>query len=160
MATLYELTGSYAQIQRMIEEGAEGLEDTLESIDGALADKLESYAMVIRNIESDVEGLKAEEKRLADRRKTMENGIKRMETAMHESMSSTGEQKIQSEKFTFTIQKNPPALKVVDESIIPIEYVTVEEVRKIDKESIKQQLKSGEEIPGVEMTQGENFKIR
>lgn len=31
MATLYELQGAYAKIQQMIEEGAEDLQDTLES---------------------------------------------------------------------------------------------------------------------------------
>lgn len=159
MATLYELRGDYARIQQMIEDGAEGLEDTLESIDGALADKLESYAMLIRNIESDVEGLKAEEKRLADRRKTMENGIKRMKTAMQDAMLSTGQQKIQGEKFTFTIQKNPPALKVVDESLIPKEFF-VPAAPTIDKKAIMEQLKNGTKIAGAEITQGESMRIR
>ncbi|ARK23594.1 hypothetical protein SporoP37_02065 [Sporosarcina sp. P37] len=159
MATLYELTGNYLQIQRMIEDGSEGLEDTLESIEGALEDKLESYAMVIRNIESDVEGLKAEEKRLADRRKTMENGIKRMKLSMHDAMSSTGEKKIKGEKFTFTIQKNPPSLKLVDESLIPKEFL-VEVAPSIDKKAIMERLKANEEIPGAQISQGESLRIR
>lgn len=160
MATIYELQGAYAQVQQMIVEGAEGLEDTLQSIEGALEDKLESYAMVIRNIESDVDGLKGEEKRLADRRKTMENGIKRMKETMQYAMSSTGEKKIKGEKFTFTIQKNPPALKVLDESLIPLDYVTVQEVRAVDKKAILTQLKSGVEVSGVEISQGESLRIR
>ena len=160
MATLYDLTGSYAQIQQMIEEGADDLSGILESVEGAIEEKLEGYAMVIRNIESDVEGLKGEEKRLADRRKTMENGIKRMKESMHYAMSSIGEKKIQGEKFTFTVQKNPPALKVLDESLIPKVYVTVQEVRTVDKKAILAQLKSGETITGVEISQGESLRIR
>ena len=49
---LYELTGAYLQIQNMIEEGAEGLEDTLESIQDALEDKADGYGRVIRNLEA------------------------------------------------------------------------------------------------------------
>ncbi|MGE7545037.1 siphovirus Gp157 family protein [Sporosarcina newyorkensis] len=159
MATLYELQGSYAHIQQMIEDGVEGLEDTLESIEDGLENKLESYAMVIRNIESDVEGLKAEEKRLADRRKTMENGIKRMKLSMHNAMSSTGEKKIKGEKFTFTIQKNPPSLKLVDESIIPKDFL-IPVAPSIDKKAIMALIKAGEEVPGAQIQQGESLRIR
>lgn len=159
MATLYELSGDYLQVQRMIEDGFEGLEDTLESLQGPLHEKLEAYGMVIRNIESDVEGLKAEEKRLADRRKTMENGIKRMKLSMHDAMSSTGERKIKGEKFTFTIQKNPPSLKLVDESLIPKEFL-VEVAPSIDKKAIMERLKANEEIPGAQISQGESLRIR
>lgn len=160
MATLYELTGNFAQVQQMIEDGAEGLEDTLESIEGALSDKLEGYAMVIKNIESDIEGLKAEEKRLADRRKVMENGIKRMKENMQYAMTSTGERKIKGEKFTFTVQKNPPALKVVDEKLIPKEFVTTTTVNKIDNKAIMELLKNKEDVPGAEISQGESLRIR
>lgn len=159
MATLYELQGAYAKIQQMIEDGAEDLQDTLESIEGALEEKLESYAMVIRNIESDVEGLKAEEKRLAERRKTMESGIKRMKENMQYAMSSTGEKKIKGEKFTFTVQKNPPSLNIVDEKVIPTEFITVETVRNIDKKALLARAKE-QEVPGVEIKQGESLRIR
>lgn len=159
MATLYELSGDYLQVQRMIEDGFEGLEDTLESLQGPLHEKLEAYGMVIRNIESDVEGLKAEEKRLAERRKVMENGIKRMKLSMHDAMSSTGERKIKGEKFTFTIQKNPPSLKLVDESLIPKEFL-VEVAPSIDKKAIMERLKANEEIPGAQISQGESLRIR
>ncbi|GKV69827.1 hypothetical protein NCCP2716_23250 [Sporosarcina sp. NCCP-2716] len=159
MATLYELQGMYAQLQQLIEDGGEGLEDTLESVEGALEEKLESYAMVIRNIESDVDGLKAEEKRLADRRKSMENGIKRMKTAMQDAMSSTGERKIKGEKFTFTIQKNPPSLKVLDESVIPSEFF-IPAAPSLDKKAVMELLKSGQEVAGTQITQGESLRIR
>ena len=159
MATLYDLTGSYAQIQQMIEEGADDLSGILETVEGAIEEKLEGYAMVIRNIESDVEGLKGEEKRLADRRKTMENGIKRMKENMQFAMSSTGEKKIQGEKFTFTVQKNPPSLKLVDESLIPKEFF-VEVAPSIDKKAIMEHLKAGSHVPGTQISQGESLRIR
>ncbi|MEK5070826.1 siphovirus Gp157 family protein [Sporosarcina sp. FSL K6-1508] len=159
MATLYDLTGSYAQIQQMIEEGADDLSGILETVEGAIEEKLEGYAMVIRNIESDVEGLKGEEKRLADRRKTMENGIKRMKENMQFAMSSTGNQKIKGEKFTFTVQKNPPALKVLDESLIPNRYFT-ESKPVLDKKSVLEYLKEHGNMPGAQIQQGESLRIR
>ena len=86
MTTIYTLTGDLLAIQRMIEDGCDGLDDTLESIELAVADKLEGYAMVIKNIQSDIDGLKAEEKRLSDRRKAMENNVERMKQAMRDEL--------------------------------------------------------------------------
>lgn len=160
MATLYDLTGSYAQIQQMIEEGADDLSGILETVEGAIEEKLEGYAMVIRNIESDVEGLKGEEKRLADRRKTMENGILRMKKSMQDSLSSTEGKKIVGEKFTFTIRKNPPALKVLDEKLIPKKFISTSTVKTIDNKAIVEQLKAGNKVAGAELSQGESFQIK
>jgi len=159
MATLYDLTGSYAQIQQMIEEGADDLSGILETVEGAIEEKLEGYAMVIRNIESDVEGLKGEEKRLGDRRKTMENGIKRMKESMHFAMSSTNQQKVKGEKFTFTVQKNPPSLKVVDESLIP-EIFFDEQKPTLNKKLLMESIKDGFEYEGAQISQGESLRIR
>ncbi|MFD1205820.1 siphovirus Gp157 family protein [Sporosarcina contaminans] len=161
MATIYEIADSFKLIQSLIEEGVDEdvFAEALAQNKMELSEKLEGYAMVMKNVESDIEGLKAEEKRLSDRRKSMESKIKRMKEAMHAAMSSTGEQKIQGEKFTFTIQKNPPSLKLVDDKLIPKEYfIKVDPV--INRKAIMEQLKNGVEIAGVEISQGESLRIR
>ena len=80
MVKLYELTDDFKQVQQMIEEGHEGLEDTLESIELAIEDKLENIARLIKNIEGDIAAFKAEEKRLAERRRTLENEVKNLKS--------------------------------------------------------------------------------
>ncbi len=162
MASIYDVTNDILFIQRLIEEGApeEAFAEALARYDGELLEKLEGYAMVIKNIESDIEGLKAEEKRLADRRKGMENAVKRLKENMQYSMVATGQTKVKGEKFNFTVQKNPPSLKVLDDAVIPPQFITVEEVRNIDKKAILAELKNGAEIQGVEIQQGESIRIR
>ena len=162
MATIYQLTDDILFIQKMIEEGVpeEAFAEALAKFDGELTAKLEGYAMVIKNIESDIEGLKAEEKRLAERRKAMENAVKRMKENMQYSMVATGQLKVKGEKFNFTVQKNPPSLKVLDENLIPQDFITVEEVKIIDKKAILAELKNGAELAGVEISQGESIRIR
>jgi len=161
MATIYDITDSFKLIQSLIEEGVddEVFAEALAQNKMDLTEKLEGYAMVMKNVESDIAGLKAEEERLAERRKAMESKTKRMKLAMHEAMSSTGEQKIQGEKFTFTIQKNPPSLKVLDESIIPKEFF-VPVAPSLDKKAVMELLKAGEEVAGAQITQGESLRIR
>lgn len=161
MATLYELEDNLKLIQSMIEEGADEsiFDEALENIKLDLADKLEGYAMVIKNIESDVEGYKAEEKRLSTRRKSMESKIKRMKENMKQAMITANEEKINGERFSFTVKKNPPSLNLVDESIIPKEFL-IQVEPKIDNAAIKERLLNEEVIPGAEITQGKSILIR
>ena len=162
MASIYQIADKYKLIQQLIEEGApeEAFVEALQNIDGELSEKLENYASVIKNIESDITGIKAEEGRLAERREAMENSIKRMKENMQFAMVTAGQTKIKGEKFNFTVQKNPPSLMVLDENLIPRDYVQVKQVLKIDKKAILADLKNGTEINGVEISQGESIRIR
>ena len=159
MAKLYELTNDFQQVQSMIEEGHEGLEDTLEAINLSIEDKLENIGKVIRNLEAEVNAYKEEEKRLADKRKSIENNIKNLKGYAEEALRVTGERKIKAGLFTFSIQKNPPSVVINDEKLIPKQfYVPVEP--KLDKSTIKDLLKNGESVPGAELVQSEGVRIR
>lgn len=161
MATLYEIEDKFKLIQSLIEDGAdeEVFSQALEQIHVELSEKLEGYAMVIKNIESDVEGYKTEEKRLSTRRKSMENKVKRMKENMQQAMIAANERKIQGEKFTFTVQKNPPSLKVIDARWIPARFFTQPEP-VLDKKSLLNEIKDGKEVKGAEIKQGESIRIR
>lgn len=156
---IYEITGAYLQIQQMIEDGVEGLEDTLVSLDDALEDKAIGYAKVMKNLEAQANAIKEEEKRLADRRKTLENNIKKLKESLEESMIQVGKKRIKTDLFNFNIQKNPPSVKIIDENIIPENYL-IEQQPKVDKKAILKDLKEGKEVPGVEIQQSEGLRIR
>lgn len=159
MAKLYELSSSFQQVQEMIESGQEGLQDTLESIDMAFSDKLESIGKVSANLKANISAFKEEEKRLADRRKTIENNLKSLEGYAENALRTTGKQKVEAGTFTFAIQNNPPSVDILSESAIPRKYLIKQEPT-IDKTAIKQALKDGEVVPGAEMKQTESLRIR
>lgn len=75
---LYDLTNNYCELQMMIEDGVDpsALEDTLQAIEESIEDKAQNIALLIRNLEADTEAIKLEEKRLADRRRAVENNCK------------------------------------------------------------------------------------
>lgn len=157
MASLYQLNNAYAQLQQMIEDGQEGLEDTLASITDAVEEKLEAYAMVIKNIESDVEGIKSEEKRLAERRKIMENGITRMKQAIAETLQGSGQEKVKTEKFTFSFRKSSK-VEVSDIDSLPQQFIKVE--RTISRAELAKALKAGEQIEGAQLVENQSLQIR
>ena len=156
MASLYDLTGDYAKFAEYMEqvelepEMQEALEDALNNLGEDIEIKLENYAKIIKNFESDITGLKAEEDRLAKKRKAMENSIKNMKQRMTEAMIQTGKVDIKGELFKFKVQANPPAV-VMDVNYIedvPEKYLIAQDP-KIDKKKLAEDLKAGVELDGV-----------
>jgi len=159
MTTLYELSSNFMEVQSLIEEGNEGLQDTLDSIDLAIEDKLENIAKLIRNLDGDAAALKNEEKRLADKRKSIENNINNLKQYSQSALEATGKRKLNAGIFTYSIQKNPPSLSILDEKKIPQKYY--EEVEpKLNKTAIKEKLKNGDDVPGAELHQAEGVRIK
>lgn len=165
MANLYELTESMRTIWTLMEEG--NLDDSVlaevfDNTEEELSIKLEGYCKFIKNLESDVSGLKAEEKRLAEKRKTLENTIERSKRAMENALIVSGEKKMSCGTFTVSIQKNPEKV-VMDESYIeniPEEWLKIPEP-EIDRAKIKEALKNGENLEGIaHLEQSESLRIK
>lgn len=161
MATLYALTGDLLQIQQMIEDGID-LGDTLESVELEIADKLEGYAMVIKNIQSDIDGLKAEEKRLSERRRSLENSVKRMKEAMSSTLElveddDKGKKRVKTDKFSFYFIERASAV-VEDVNELPINFIKTE--IKADSKALTEYLKSGNEVKGATLKVNKSLSIR
>lgn len=157
---LYELTDSYLKVLELIENGEEGLEDTLESINDTIELKADGYARIIRNLEANAVALKVEIDRLTNRRRSIENSIDRLKENLKDAMIATGKEKIKTDLFNVTVANNPVAVNVIDEKLIPEEYFKVEIIRKLDKLSLRDAIKNGEEIQGAELTQGKGLRIK
>lgn len=156
---LYELTDNYNQVLDMIEEGAEGLEDTLASIDEAIEQKAENTAKIIKTIEANASVLREEEKRLADRRRALENQVDGMKSFLESELRKAGKDKVKGLILTIAIQKNPPSLNVTDEAKIPTDYF-IPQPAKLDRKTLLSYLKEGNSLDGAEIVQGESLRIR
>ena len=129
MASLYELTEEYAALQEMLydpEVDEQTLNDTMEMIMMDIEDKADGYAKILKNMNSDIEALKAEEERLYARRKTLENRSKNLKDTLESNMRAIGKPKFKTALFSFNIQKNGGlAPLVIDGSLedIPGRYL-------------------------------------
>ena len=165
MASIYELTNEFSLLWELMEEGTlddEALAGAFDCTKEELAIKLEGYCKFIKNLESDIEGLKAEEKRLAARRKTMENTIERSKAAMLNALKVAGEKKIPCGSFTVSAQVNPPKV-ILDEQYIeniPEKYLTFKEP-EVNRKAMLDALKAGENLDGLaHLETGESLRIR
>jgi hypothetical protein len=162
MANLYEITDKYLKIQSMIEDGEldeQTLKDTLEGIEFDLEEKADNYAKIIKNISSDIEGIKTEQKRLADKGKALESKIKTLKNNLEQSMLMTGKKKFKTQYFSFNVQKNPPSVDIQDESKIPSTYFVTQDP-KLDKKVLLKALKDGQIVEGATIKQTEGLRIR
>lgn len=163
--TLYELTEDYMNLLEMAEDpdtDPEAFADTLEGIEGAIEDKADGYAKVIRTLEGDAAACDAESKRLRNKKIAIENNIKRMKAALQYAMEATGKTKFKTPLFSFGIQKNPAAV-VMDEGYIENipERFLIPQDPVIDKKAIKEALKNGEDLEGLaHLEQSESLRIR
>ena len=157
---LYELTENFLAVQTSIEEGNTDLIDTLEAIEGAIEVKAQGIIAVTRNITSQIDAIKAEEKRLADMRKARENHLKRLKEYVLDNMQQTGKQQIKTELGVMRIQASPARLVVNKPEDVPAEYQTIiPEHYEVDNERVKEALKAGKEVPGAELVQGVHLRI-
>ena len=155
---LYELSIAFQEVQNM-ELDPKAMKDTLDSIEDAIENKAENIAKLIRNLESDVSAYKEEEDRLKTKRQATENKVKWLKTYLEDNMKLTGKTKFKSGMFNFSIQKNPASVNILDERIIPKEFL-IPQLPKIDKTALKDVLKTGVEVPGAELKQTEGLRIR
>lgn len=116
MSSLYKLTGYYLQLAEMLEDPETDQESFLAAM-SAISDEIEvkadNYAKLIKNMEAWIDSIALEQKRLANRKKTLENSIARLKTNLQESMEATGKRKFQTALFNFRIQANGGALPVI-----------------------------------------------
>ena len=169
MATIYEITNDIEFILTLMEEGEVDQEALNGALDVSLDElklKMEHYCQFIRNLDSDIEGLKAEEKRLADKRKALENTKDRMKKAMEWAIGKVYEgseepKKIVCGTFTCALQKNPPSTIIdCEESLIPEKYL-IPQPPKVDKKLLKADIDSGVDLSGIaHLETSESIRIK
>lgn len=163
--SIYELTADYIQIMEMMEDpdlDPQVLADTMEGIDGALEDKAEAYAKIMRNLDGDIEALEEEVRRLTSRKKALENNIQRMKAALQGMMEVTGKTKFKTQLFSFNIQRNAPAviIDIDDVANMPEEFLKFR-APEVNKTAIKEALQNGADLEGIaHLEQSHSLRIK
>lgn len=167
MSSLYELNGQLLELQSMLSDSSiepDVLADTLEAVEGDYEIKIESYCKVIKNLEGDVDALKAEAQRLTDKRKVLESNIDKLKKAMYDSLKLVGKTKIKGTLFTVAIQKNggkEPVIMSSDAKTedLPDDLVIYTEKPNLD--AIRDLLQAGKTVDGFSLGErGESLRIK
>ena len=162
MSTLYELSEQYRELLSMAldpDVDQEALADTMEGLEGEIEAKADGYAKVMKELRVIADARKTEAKRLTDGAKSIEANIDRMKSVLETAMRATGKTKFRTTLFGYSIQKNPPSLKIDMPDRVPAEYLIPQEP-KIDTVGIKKELKEGVVYDWCHLEQSESLRIR
>ena len=154
--TLYELTNEMLDLLALFEEmppedeeerakHQEAIQNTLESLELDMDDKVDSYCQVLAQLKADAEALKKEKLRLAARQSVVESSIERLRNRLKESMEMTGRSKIKTGMFSLSLTQREKAIlsPAVTPDVLPDEWRKVKV--EADMAEIEKYLKSGGE---------------
>lgn len=153
---LYEITDAYLSLDEA--EKTEDVIKVLDSIKEEFDKKAENVVKAVRNYEGEIQALRDEEKRLADKRRSLEKKKEDLKEYLYFNMERMSLRKINAGLFDINIQKNPQSIKIIDENIIPEKYKIAS--YRLDKNQLKDDMKNGVEIEGCELVQSEGIRIR
>ena len=165
MARLYELTEVYADLISLLEDCEdEGEEERLlaelTGVSDAIGDKAEAFARIMRNMLCDIEGCRAEIDRLRARAARLESAVDRIKGSLLHAMEIAGASEINTSIGKWRLQRNPPSVRILDESRIPEAYL-IPQPPKVDRRAIlAAYCGDGELIPGTEIVREEGIRFR
>jgi hypothetical protein len=147
---LYEISEAMTAIQAMIDEGvpAEQLVDSLQDMQEDFEQKAKDILHVLMNMGSDITAFKAEEARLKERRLIMERQKSRLEDYLRDNLAASEWSEISNGVLTAKVGKGRPVAEIVDEALIPDEYMTIKTSVAVDKKELLAALKENE-VPGA-----------
>jgi predicted transcriptional regulator len=157
---LYEITEGIANILQA-EEWNEETEQQIEVLGMALEKKAENIVHFCSDLGAFVVAAKAEEERIADRRKAVENRVVHLKDYMKRCLESAGLMEVTAGTHKVKIQANPPRVVVSDEKSLPAKFfIVIPETTQLDKKAVAEALKKGEEVKGAHLARGTSLRIR
>ena len=164
MKSLYNITEAYQQLEEQLIE-ADG-EITPEQADRLailteqeLPAKAEGYAKILKTWDAEVKAIDEEIKRLQSLKKTRQNAKKRLIEALSNALHTFGLSKLKAGLFTISFRKSEQVVINVPAEELPKDCRIVK-IEAISKSELKQKIKAGESIPGVEIVENQNLQIR
>lgn len=159
---LYELTEQFQMLQDMDLEGQDDIEvfdGLLNELEGEFRDKVVNVGLVMQEAKAEENAIAEEIKRLQAKKAAAANKYERLRGYLHMNLVTSGIKKVSDYRLTVAIQKNPPSVRVEDETLIPTEYFVPQDP-KLDKKSIAADLKAGKAVPGAELSYTESVRVR
>jgi len=157
---LFTIETEYLQLMDQIQEAegeiTEELAEQLKINETQLQGKSIAYLEVIKGLEGRKTTIDEEIKRLQAIKKREDNLAKRLKERLLEAVNLFGE--FTSGTHTFGTRKSS-SIEVEDVNGLPKEFKVVKVTEQADKKALKEAIKAGEEIEGVELVEKLNLKI-
>lgn len=159
---LYELTQNYRNLENLVEQEGltvEMIQEALGQVEEDINTKIENTCKVMKEIEADGLGIDEEIKRLTVLKKQKENTAKKLKEYVEFEMNGIGLNKVEGKLFKISFRKSK-AVKILDETKIPKEFIKIKTTETISKTELSKALKNGEIIEGAELIENRSLQIK
>jgi hypothetical protein len=163
MSNIYQITGEYQNLVRILTENEGELTPELETALAINKDELQakgiSYAFVIKTIESEIDIIDAEIKRLQGLKKVRVNATDRLKDTLTKAMELYEIDELKTPIIKINFRKSE-SVEITDQTQLPPEYIMVKMEKVPMKIEIKKALKEGTEVPGAYLSINQNIQIK
>lgn len=158
---LYEIDNAIDELIRNSIDPETGevmdITDELDALQMEREDKLESVALVIKNLTAEATAIRNEEKALADRRRTAENRVEWLKGYLMQSLAG---QKFSTPKVAVSF-RSTTAVYIEDDAEFLKEHPEYARIKtEIDKSALKDALKNGAEVSGAALENRTSMIVR
>ena len=158
--TLYEMTAAQKELYELMTSGEideEVYADTLEGI--SIAEKIEGYCVVENELAGDLQKIESEIERLNEKKKSIENNIKRLNLRLGDCLYSMNTTKYSA--GTYTVYRRETEQTIIDDlQKIPAEFMTTKVSETPNKTLIKKCIKEGKEVAGAHLQTNQSITIK
>jgi hypothetical protein len=161
---LYEINKEYEDILNDIytEDGEinQGALMRLEQNDLAMESKAIAIASYIKNMDAEREAISAAKKAMAEREARYKKRTDELQGYLLFNMEKRGLTHVKCPLFEIKLKKCPPSVDILDESLLPTEYLRTKTETLPDKVKMLTEMKMGVLIPGAGLKNNMKLEIQ
>jgi Siphovirus Gp157. len=169
MFNIYEVTndflGKIELLQKMDDLPSDALEDTLGALSNEMAQDLGAYC---KNIEAELTAMqnyeiemRKKEDNMREKRVRLKNKLDKFKEYLLTKFNESGIKSLECSEFTIYVKNNPSAVAVQCEvEKLPQEYIKIRTIVSPNKLKLKNAIKDGAIIDGVELVTTKRIEIK
>ena len=167
--TLYELTKEQQYLYDLLANGEAidmetgeidpVVEEQLKINNEQIDEKIKAWGIVCKQLQADAKMLKDEEEAISIRRKRAERHAELVKNRLENQMILLGKLQFKDTKVDISFRK-AKKVEIVNEKLLPEEYLSVKTTITPAKTLIMSALKEGKEVQGATLVETQNIQIK
>lgn len=167
--TLYELTKEQQYLYDLLANGEAidmetgeidpVVEEQLKINNEQIDEKIKAWGIVCKQLQADAKMLKDEEEAISIRRKRAERHAELVKNRLENQMILLGKLQFKDTKVDISFRK-AKKVEIVNEKLLPEEYLSVKTTITPAKTLIMNALKEGKEVHGATLVETQNIQIK
>lgn len=148
--SLYDIKNKFVELALRDDLTEEETQELATILSNELTNKSMNIIGFVKNVEGNLDMLDAEIKRLQELKKATNNKLDKFKQYVEKNMLELGIEEMTTPIGKLSFRKSPASVEIIDESLVPEEYIKIKTETSVDKKAILDAFKeTGEIINGT-----------